>query len=161
MAGLTAAVSFPTLRDLEPQLEPYAGYEGDHWPIAAGAVANNVFLIADAVQLILAMITAATLGYLAFRGDLGGRFIGIVRLLALGVALLAFGFQLFYLRPKMDVDLAMYWDAAKQADTERAESHRQAYNDRHPTVSNLMGATALASLTLSLAGAWAATRTKD
>lgn len=158
MAGLTAAVSFPKMRELQPVLAPYAAYEGEHWPIAAGTIANSVFFYADSAQLGLAMVAASTLGYLAFHGKLGGRVVGIVRLLALGVALLAFGFQLFFVRPEMDTDLVLYWEAARNGETQLAQTHRDAFNDRHPTVSRLMGLTAASSLVLAVAGGWGATR---
>lgn len=158
MAAATAAVAFPTMRDLEPRLEPFASYGGDHWPIAAGKIANRVFMIADAAQLVLAMLAAAGLAYLAFRDRLGGRLLGISRLLLLATALGLFGYQLFFLRPEMDVELRSYWDAARAGQTELAEASRAAFNDRHPTASNLMAATALAALGLSVTGAWGGTR---
>lgn len=161
MAAVVAAVAFPTMRDLGPTLSAYEAYSGEHWPLAAGAVANRVFMIVDAAQLVLAMLAAGTLVFLAYANQLGGRLVGIVRLLALGIALLTFGVHLFWLRPKMDVDLANYWEAARQGQTETAQEHREGFASKHPTASRLMGATALSALVLGGAGAWGATAPRD
>ena len=45
VSGLTAAVAFPTMKPLAPQLPDYAAVS-DHWKITAGAIANRVFTVA-------------------------------------------------------------------------------------------------------------------
>ncbi|MEO0511780.1 MAG: hypothetical protein AAF108_02655 [Planctomycetota bacterium] len=158
MASATAAVSFPTMKELGPTLATFAPFDGEHWPIAAGKVANRVFMIADAAQLVLAVAAVGTGGYLAFRERLGGRVLGIVRLVLFGLGLGLLGFQIFFLRPKMDVDLEAYWRAAAEGQAQAAETARAAFNARHPTASNLMAGTAAAAFGIAATGAWAGTR---
>ena len=156
-SAAVAANAFPIMKDLQPTLAAFAGYEADHWPIAAGAIANRMFIIADAVQLLAAISVGSSFIMLVLRRSPAPRIASIVRWLAYGLALVALGIYLFWLRPKMDVDLAHYWDAARAGDAIQAEARRQAFNQRHPTATALMGTTALATLVLAVATAWCAT----
>ena len=43
MTAVVAAVVFPKMRELDPTLPGYPAYDGAHWSLAAGIVAERVF----------------------------------------------------------------------------------------------------------------------
>lgn len=157
-AGITGAVTFPTVRDLDPSLPAYSGYAGDHWTLAAGMVAGKVFVITDVVQFVCTF--GAIIGF-ALAVTAGGylkpnqrTWLLFFRALFLGLAFISVAYHLLILMPSMQHDLRQYWDAALAGDTNTAERFRQAFADRHPDASRSLGLTALAALITLLLGAW-------
>lgn len=154
-AGITAAVTFPTMRDLAPTLGAYPNYTGEHWMLGAGRVAGRVFWITDTVQFVCAMLTVVGFG-LAFvgRGHARRSWMMFLRALGTGAAFLLVSWHLLILAPSMDRDLRAYWDAAATGQNEVAETHRAAFSERHPTASRTIGATAVVTLATLALGAW-------
>jgi hypothetical protein len=164
-AGITAAVTFPTVRDLQPTLATYSGYGGDHWMLLAGRVASRVFLVTDVVQFVCSLLAVVGFalavvagGYLAPQRR---SVVLFLRALCLGLAFVSVSYHLLILMPSMQHDLRQYWDAAALGDTETAERFRQAFADRHPDASRSMGLTALAAFATMVLGAWHLTAPRD
>lgn len=142
-SGLAAAIAFPTMKALDPRLPAYSAYEGDHWMLAAGKIANRVFEITDGMQMAMAALAVVTAAGLLAARVCGARSIaGAMWLVVLAVAVGVLGYTLLVLRPAMAVDLHAYWDAALAGDTPAAEASREAFSAEHPMASNLMASTA-------------------
>lgn len=155
MAGAAAAVIFPTVKALNPQLPDYAGYTGEHWLIAAGQPAARIFLIADGVQMVCATLCIVTMGVLLFLSRIPlRRPSAVVRVCALAAAVCILGFQSVYLRPRMDLNMRGHWEAAIQGNNAEAAKFKQIFDADHPLASRLMGANALAVFVALVAGAW-------
>ncbi len=143
-AGLAAAIIFPTMKSLDPQLPAYAGYTGDHWMLAAGRIADRIFDATDTAQVGAAGVALLTgVALLAARGLRARPPIALAWLVALAAALGVLAYTLTVLRPRMTTNLVTYWDAASRADNPAAEAARAAFSAEHPLASNLMAATAL------------------
>lgn len=155
MAGASAAVIFPTMRELRPQLPDFARYDGEHWMIAAGQPAAKTFLWADVVQMACATLCIITMGVLLFRVKIPlRRPSAIIRLLALAAAVCILAFSAAYLRPQMELNMRGYWEAAIQGNNAEAAKFQQIFQSRHPLASALMKATALTVLVAMVAAAW-------
>lgn len=155
MTGVAAAILFPTMKGLAPQLPAFASYTGDHWMIAAGRTADRLFSINDALQLACALVVVTTLASGALWCNLrptGLR--GVLRLLVLAVALVALGFQLFVLAPRMSLNLRTYWQAAQTGDRPLADQHQAAFSSDHPTAQNTLATITLAVGVLLLLSVW-------
>ncbi len=153
-AGLTAAVTFPTMRDLEPTLGAYPGYTGDHWMLAAGQIASRVFLGTDIVQFVCAFLTIVGFAIAVIAGPKRRSWLQFFRAAGTGLAFLLVSYHLLLLMPPMQNDLRAYWDAAKAGDTPTAEVHRQAFSDRHGDASRSIGSTAVVTLVTLGLGLW-------
>lgn len=153
-AGLTAAVTFPTMRDLEPTLGAYPAYGGDHWMLAAGQVASRVFLGTDIVQFVCAFLAIVGFAVAVIAGPRRKSWLQFFRAAGTGVAFLLVSYHLLLLMPPMQNDLRAYWDAAKAGDTPTAEVHRQAFSDRHGDASRSIGSTAFVTLVTLGLGVW-------
>jgi len=157
MAGITAAIVFPTMRALEPDLPNYAGYKGSHADLAAGMVQNKVFFAADVIQFGAGLLSLATIiGLIAFLGLPLRRISTGVRLVGLGAALGLASFWLMVLAPRMQTETQAYWRAAEAGDTAAAQTHRAAFEEDHPVAANIMTATALSVLVALGGGAFSA-----
>ncbi|MCA9287230.1 MAG: hypothetical protein KDA05_01515 [Phycisphaerales bacterium] len=161
MAGLAAAIVFPTMRSLEPRLATYPDYTGDHWMLAAGKVAARIFHATDIAQgvcAVLAVVSAAALGLsgaISYR-----RPAGLIWLSGLAASVGVLAASLLWLRPRMDASLHAYWDAAMAGNNPVAEAARQAFSADHPLASNLMAATAACVLATLVAHVVAARTSK-
>ncbi|MFK7883039.1 MAG: hypothetical protein AB8F26_02505 [Phycisphaerales bacterium] len=153
-AGISAAVVFPTVRDLDPALPEYTAYEGPHWMLSAGMIASRVFLITDIIQFVCACLAVVGFGLAVFVGKPARNWGLFLRALLLGLAFLAVSYHLLMLMPAMQSDLRQYWNAALAGDTATAEQFRQAFSDRHQSASRSIGGTALATLGALIAGVW-------
>lgn len=159
-AGASAAVLFPQMRDLEPTLAAFAAYEGPHWRLAAGRVANTIFHLGDTAQIIIALAALLTAAR-AFAFAARRRATGVLAALALLTAFILLGVQRLSLRPAMDRALDAYWAAAAAGDTETALAHQQTFAAMHPTASNLIVGTAVAVGASLLLHAWSLTARED
>lgn len=158
-AGLTAALVFPAMRRVAPILPDFAAYPGEHWKIAAGSVANRVFLVVDSIQLACAVIAILTLGLtfaaagkavpgLRIRPPLGG-----ARLALLTIASTLLCYELFILSPRMAIHLSDYWAAAREGRLAAADIAKAAFDADHPTASGVLSTTAVAVLLSIVAAA--------
>jgi hypothetical protein len=156
MAGATAAVAFPTLRDLNVRVSgPAPGFEDDHFRFAAGAVAQRVFLIGDVISFACAMLSGVTLlALIAVFGISARRPATIVRALALGVALASLAAMLLIVTPRINAASVQHFAAAKSGDAAAAAIHKHAVADLHPLARNLLFAEIVAVLVSLVSGAW-------
>jgi len=157
MTGATAAIAFPTLRDLDPSLPVFEAYPRDHWSIAAGMVMARVFFVSDAMQMACGLVAAGTLGMLFLSGTIARRRAAQVIRAALLFALLVSLLQyLIFPAREMAQDLNAFWNAAKAGDLETAERHRAAFDRAHPGASLRLSLHAVGVLAAMAIGAWAA-----
>jgi len=157
MAGASAAIIFPAVKKLSPTLPGYAGYEGEHWKLAAGKVASRVFLVTDAVSLACMIVTGLTLGAVVAGRDAWRRPIATsARLIALFGALGLLTYSFFFLGPRMNGNMRRYWEEAEAGNTQSAQAFQAAFDADHPTASMVMTATFVCVLALLVSGAVAA-----
>lgn len=157
MTGATAAIAFPTLRDLDPSLPAFASYPEDHWSIAAGMVMARVFFVCDAVQLGCGLLAGATLGILFLTGAVARRRAAqVIRAALLAVLLVSLLQYLVFPAREMAQDLQAFWSAAKAGDAETADRHRAAFERAHPGASLRLSLHAIGVLVTMAVGAWAA-----
>lgn len=157
MAGVAAAVSFPTMKALEPTLGVYAVYEGEHWRLAAGHVADNVFKISELIQFLAATLTLLTFIMLVAFLKLPLRsWVSFGRAAGLGAGMLLLSYLFFVLGPRMNANLADYREAARAGEMETATRYQQAFNDDHPTASNVYSGLAVSTLFMLVFGVWSA-----
>ena len=161
MAGLAAAIIFPTMRSLEPRLATYPEYTGDHWMLAAGKVAARIFHATDIAQGVCAVLAALSAAAVGLTGAISSRRpAGLAWLGGLGASVGVLAASLLWLRPRMDANLHAYWDAALAGNNPVAEAARQAFSADHPLASNLMAATAVCVLATLIAHTVAARTSK-
>lgn len=138
MSGVTAAIIFPTMKSLQPTLGAYSAFDGEHWRLAAGIVQARVFAVADTICAVLAIIAVVTLALAWLRTDFGS-WLGRARILAVVVACIALGNQLFVLGPTMSQNVRRYWAEAAAGNNRVAEQARQAFEADHPAASRTLG----------------------
>lgn len=162
MAGATAAVAFPTMKALSPQLPAFAATD-EHWKIAAGQIAARMFAVADVVQLACALVCFGTLGvglWLRSRHvqQRGRTWFWAARTLLMSGAAGLLAYQLFVLGPRMTMNLTRYWSLASSGDATGAAAARAAFDVDHPTSTTVLMATlafALAMVVASLVQSFA------
>lgn len=154
LVGAAAAIAFPTMKRLDPQLPEFSQYNEDHWMIAAGSVMNRVFQLADWVALGLATLALVSL-VLIFAGRQSAPRLrrtvhGIVLLVAMTLLLI----ESFVLAPRMRSTLEEFLDAARAGDIATANLARDEFRADHPMASRLMMAQFSAVMLSFAAGAW-------
>jgi len=152
--GAAAAIAFPMMRDLDPSLPAYAAYEGPHWSIAAGAVMNRVFALADTLGFVCACIAAATL-VVVFVVRARPLAPMVIRAALVAGALGLAGHAMFVQGPAMRAHLHAYWEAAEAGEDETAAVHKEAFDAMHPRASGLIGAQLIVVLLAFGVGGWA------
>lgn len=145
-AGLSAALIFTQMKAFNIVLPEYANYKGDHGMIAAGKVANHIFLIVDYVQLACALIAFLTLGILLMGANLDPLKrkppLAAARIAFLTIACGLLSYELFILAPRMAINLKDYWTAAMAGQQQVADAAKAAFDVDHPTASNVLSTTA-------------------
>lgn len=142
MTGATAAVAFPTMRELDPLLPGFGAYPEDHWSIAAGHIMQRVFGISDWTQVTCALVVVLTLG--AEFCVVGWSRLGMAWRVRSAVMLAAVGCTLFSalaLAPRMNGQLDVYWEAARIGEIATAQSVKAAFDQGHVFARQLMTAT--------------------
>lgn len=154
MTGVVAAVVFPAMRELDPTLAGYERYDGPHWSLAAGVIAEQIFNVGFLVTgIVLSLSLAAVVGLVLLRR------VGGVPIVRLGLVLVTLGLFLTHvgwLQPRMDGAAGEYRRAAAAGENEAAASAKGEFDAMHPVASKLVAASALASLALFVVSAWAA-----
>lgn len=155
MSGVFAAVTFPMMKRLDPKLPGYAGFEGEHWSLAAGQLANRVFVIADSAQFVGAMAAGVTFAVLVARRHVAAdRLSTWVRGLSLSVGIACVAGLLIVVQPGMQSSFRAYWSAAEQGLTQEALRARGAADALHPWASRLIMGGTVCALTGLLAAGW-------
>lgn len=142
MVGTLAAIAFPTMKKLNPTVPEFAAV-GDHWKIAAGSIANKMFVVADSVSLACCLICLATLGLGLFIRAKRGRehvrvLLWILRSFVMTIAAACLAYQLFILAPRMAENIHTFWDAARAGEVAKATAAQAAFDADHPTASNVI-----------------------
>lgn len=155
MVGTLAAIAFPTMKKLDPTVPEFAAV-GEHWKIAAGQIANKMFVVGDAVSLVCCLVCLCTLGLGLFIRAKRGReharvAIWMFRSLAMTVAAGCLAYQLFILAPRMSENIHTFWDAARAGNVEVATRAQAAFDADHPTASTVIMAMLVSAVSL-LAG---------
>lgn len=144
IAGLTAALAFPTMKRLDPALPGFPALRSEHWSLAAGYIAHPVLSVAIWGQLVL--VTIAFLAAITGAGDRGWIRVGtrtcIMAVLFLGVM------QAALLQNSMNPALESYRAAAASGDSVKARQSKAAFDAVHPGATRYM----TASLVCALAG---------
>lgn len=157
--GAAAAIIFPTVKDLDPTLAAYPDYAGEHWRLAAGHIAARIFAFGDIVAFICLMLAGFTLTAIAAMRStwITTPKLTLTRLCALGLAILAAGYNIFILGPRMNGNLQDYWQAAADGNNQAATIAQQAFMADHAPASNTLAAIALAALAMVITAALALT----
>ena len=135
----------------------FSAYAGPQSDLGAGVIQNKVFLAGDVVQFIGATgALASTIVLIAFCGLPLRRVSTVIRLFALGAAMILVSYHLFILVPRMQDNAVAYWSAAEAGEMATAEAAYAAFQADHPTARNEMVATTIAVALMLGAGAWSA-----
>lgn len=144
MTGASAAILFPTMRDLDPALPAYAGYPGAHWSIAAGHAAARIFRVSNFVQWGAGAASLLSLVMIARqRRSFGGRphLVSVVRAALVAAAVGMTLYHALVVSPRMDNHMRAHWAAAERAEVETARAHKEAFDADHPAASRLLSQT--------------------
>jgi len=155
----TAAIAFPTARDLGVRVLDLPESAAMQHRFVAGAIAERVFLFGDTVGFGCAMLAAVSMGALLAMGAWSPRRIGtIVRALSLGVALAAFASLLLIVTPGINAASKRHLAAARAGDVAAAGTHAEAVDDLHPLASRLIAAQAAGVFVALVGGLWSVSR---
>jgi Ca2+/H+ antiporter len=155
MTAVTAAVAFPTVKALDPVVPALDPASRPHWPLIAGKVASNVFVISHMTQSVCALLVIGAGVALCRVPSLRMRRSPSSIAACLAVATL--GWYLLILWPRMRANLYTYWDNLFAGRLEPAAAAQRAFNADHPTSSTTMAIIFVLVLTALITGAWKAT----
>ncbi len=157
MTGAAAAIVFPTIRALNPELPDFSLYSDRHWAIAAGAAMERVFAACDILQAICAVTAALTLiAALAIGALSARRTTTMLRGFFLAAACVTLAYSALFLTPRMTNHMDSFRNAAREGRTADADEHRAAFDAFHPQASALLKATTLLAAAAFITGLWAA-----
>lgn len=137
IAGASAAIIFPTMKDIAPTFAKYNAYTGEHWKLGAGMVQNRVFLVTDAVCAVAAVLAATSLA-IEWMASAWKGLLPRLRIVMMVLACATLGYQLFILGPVMSQNIRQHWVLAAAGDNESAEKYRVAFEADHPKASGVM-----------------------
>lgn len=160
--GMFAGIVFPMMHRLDPRLPAFESFDGPHWTIAAGQVANQGFAIAAFAQLGCGF--AALLSYVLVAKWLMRR-VPAVCVLARQLTLLFVVGCLIYnfvaLRPRMRDNVEAFWKAAEAGRNEEAKKYQAAFDADHPVATRVFGMTAAGLVLCVGAAGWSWARMRD
>jgi len=159
--GISAALLFRTMRELEPTLAGFEGFSGEHWKLGAGRIQAGIFFVCDFVQLGAAALAFLTLGIrlLGAGVDRAPRRAATAwRTIGVGAGVVLVASNVMILAPRMDPHLRSYWQLAREGRTPEALAEAERFNSYHPAATRVHGATAVAVLVAMTAGAWSLSR---
>jgi hypothetical protein len=155
-AGVSAAMSFPTMREFEVLVPRFSAYdESQHWAIAAGVLMERIFTFTDMVQLVAAALVLVGLAVGYSPG--GRRFrqrMEMLRIVCVLSASLLLTYRVVLLAPQMNASLQRYWHAAEHGHAELAAKHRTEFQDKHPVASRIYGIMLVLLLGAAAGTAW-------
>lgn len=154
-SGVVAARVFVVMRELDPRLNAYAGYTGEHWKLAGGKVANGVFAVTDIAQFLCALIAGLCFASLVATRSVSPRRISTwLRGVGLSVGMACAMGLLLVVGPRLNAALEGYWTAAREGKNDEALRLQALAGQIHPTTTLLMGVGAFAVLMALIAAAW-------
>ena len=147
VTGATAYFVFTLLKRLDPTLPGFELYEGEHWRLLGGYVAERLFFGSDAIGFLAICIGGGAFALACWKGYPHPRtWTAAIRALLVIALIGVMTYRFAVLDPEMQQDLNTYREAARLGHTEQALAARNAYDVHHRTASNVM----VASLALSL-----------
>jgi len=155
MTAASVGLTFVWMKQLEPTLGAFAGFEGDHANLGAGFITARLFWFNDIVQFVCALLVFATLGAglaLWIRRSASG----VIRTIAVGLAMALVSYWLFILSHELKGHLVAYWQAASAGDDQAAARAKAAFDPLHPWATRVMGAQAVLVLISLVSGCWSA-----
>lgn len=152
--SIAAATIFPTAKKLEATSTIFPQGTADQWRLVAGRIANQVFLVADSVQLVLCGAAILTIVILGVRKALKPGSALVIWLMALAGAVMTLAYHLLVLQPRMAQNLSGYWQNAAAGQTALADQFRAAFNDDHPTASTVLVTITILVLVAGGAALW-------
>ncbi len=159
--AVSAAIMFPTMRELDPRLPDFAGFGGEHWKLAAGRAQSNIFIWADFIQLGAAALAFLTLGLRLIGAGVARaprRAATAIRTLGVGAGVVLVACNLMILSPRMNPHLRAYWQLAREGQTVEANAEATEFSSYHPAATTVHGGTAVAVLVALVSGAWSLSR---
>lgn len=154
MTAVVAGVTFPRMKSLDPTLPGYERYDGPHWSLAAGWIAEAVFDVGFLITGLMVAGCILAVGALTVARP-GGR-TPVVRLALTVVLAGLFCTHVGWLQRRMDRAAADYRDAAYQGENGAAAEAKASFDAMHPKASKLIGAATLSAFGLFAAAAWQA-----
>jgi len=147
VTGATAYFVFTLLKRLDPALPAYNAYEGEHWRLLGGYVAERLFIGGDVVGFLAICIGGGAFSLACWKGYPHPRtWTAAIRALLIISMIGIMTYRFAVLDPAMQQDLAGYRQAAELGDTEAALVRQRAYDVHHATASKLMAASLAATL---------------
>lgn len=127
-AGVMAALSFPTMKELAPALGEFEAYDAPHWPLAAGALAERGFTIAEWVSVPAFALTVLTLPAVLPGRSVWLNFVRVLAILAIG----GLGWKYHAMdSARFESVLSSYRDSARAGDMGVAAAARIEMDDQH------------------------------
>lgn len=158
MTAVVAAVVFPKMRELDPTLPGFSQYDGAHWSLAAGIIAERVFDIGFVIAgVAVAGCIGGVLGLVFARGGSGASGAGRMPIVRLGLTLIVaalFCTHVGWLQRRMDSAAEDYRQAAAAGNNDAAHEAKARFDAMHPTAANLISGSTLAALALFVVSAW-------
>lgn len=155
LAATAAAIIFPTVKALDPELYTFAKYTGEHWRITAGIPAQKIFFSADIVQLICAALACAGMIVLIVTRAVepwNHRVTsGMIRSIPLTIVMMLFGVHLFFISPSMSSNWVQFLAHAKAGEMELATPFQEKFASMHPVSTKILGSLLVALLITLLA----------
>jgi hypothetical protein len=143
LAGAAAAIVFPTLKALDPHLTTFDKYDGPHWLLAGGQVAQRIFLAADIAQFACMLAAGLSFGIMVmWLGLPMRRRSTFARATFLLAALAVLSYRFAVMQPRWDAALHRHWAAAQAGDNAAAAHEKAALDEMHPVQTWLLGSTA-------------------
>jgi hypothetical protein len=155
MAGYFAAILFPTMKRLDPRLPGFESYTGDHWRIAAGKVAAQVFGAVSIAPLWVVGLYLFVFGGMCFSArnarESRTRFLTVFAVYLGSTAINSvFG--------RMQHLIEAHWEAARSGEQALAASTQQEFAAMHPWATGAMLVDAAFAITLMVMSVRALTR---
>ena len=147
VTGATAYFVFTLLKRLDPRLPGFELYEGDHWRLLGGYVAERLFIGGDAIGFLAICIGGGAFALACWKGHPHARtWTAAIRALLVIAMIGVMTYRFAVLDPAMQQDLDRYRLAAANGDTETALTFQREYDVHHQTASNVMVVSLLLSL---------------
>lgn len=139
-AGIAAMNVFPTTDAMPLTLDDWPMREGiEHNRLLAGHIMDGVFFAADAVQFVCVPLVVLTLVVQLWSQRRSWRRpANAIRAAAVLVAAAMFSYYALGIAPRMNSELRAFWAEAKAGDAAAALSHRQVFNELHPTADAIL-----------------------
>jgi hypothetical protein len=141
--AVAAAGVFGKLTQLDVTLGAFSQYDPSaHGRLVAGMVMEPIFTFIDLMQFLAgAIVVLALLAQVTVFGMPLRRAANAMRILCIAAAATLLIIRAAIITPSMNHELRAYWAAAQAGNEEAAQSHRAAFDAKHPVVTTMFQAT--------------------